>query len=161
MRCAPAGTAAPARTADDGWCAYSDIARAVPALNTLLDVVRGYVLLNTPPEQIFFAAQVGARACIRQVLADARSRGVLLASLRTYRAHRHNYVINKHRQNALQTFRAFSQQANADPATKSAVLLQATQCIFAPQATGYTTQEADSNYSPIIEIVRAVTGDKK
>ena len=67
----------------------------------------------------------------------------LLACGRIYRAHRHNFVINKHRQNALSTFETFVKAANDEP-TKNAVLLQATQCIFAPQITGYVHQEQES-----------------
>ena len=87
---------------------------------------------------------------------------VLLAGLvwcgRSYRTQRHNHVVNKHRQNALSTFQVFS-QSTADEPTKNAVLLQATQCIFSAQPTGYTTQESDSVPGPqILEIVRSVTG---
>src|SRR5882724_4341617 len=55
---------------------------------------------------------------------------------RIYRATRHNQVVNKHRQNALSTFETFTKAAS-DDATKSAVLLQATNCIFSPQQSGY------------------------
>ncbi|MDD5422891.1 MAG: hypothetical protein PHT32_05680 [Candidatus Omnitrophica bacterium] len=83
---------------------------------------------------------------------------LLLTSLvwvgRIYKAHRHNYVINRHRQNALKTFEAFVKAANDDQ-TKSAVLLQATQCIFSPQPTGYITHESEPSGSPqILEIIR-------
>lgn len=79
---------------------------------------------------------------------------------RVYRAHRHNYVVNKHRQNALSTFEAFV-KATDDAATKNAVLLQATQCIFGPQSTGYLTQEKDSEGpTQILEIVRGATSAK-
>jgi hypothetical protein len=54
---------------------------------------------------------------------------------RIYRAARHNYVVNKHRQNALRTFETFVK--SADPQIKSAVLLQTTGCIFTAQNTGY------------------------
>ena len=75
---------------------------------------------------------------------------------RVYKAHRHNYVINKHRQNALRTFEAFVKAAK-DEQTKSAVLLQATQCIFSPQPTGYLTHEAEPSGSPqILEIIRSM-----
>lgn len=82
--------------------------------------------------------------------------GGIIWSGRVYRAHRHNYVVNKHRQNALNTFKTFV-GSTQDPQTKNAVLLQATQCIFMPQATGYITQEGDSAGHPqILEIVRGM-----
>jgi hypothetical protein len=84
----------------------------------------------------------------------------LISSSRIYRSHSHNYVINKHRQNALSTFEAFAKSA-ADDQTKSAVLLQTTQCIFSPQHTGYISQESDSSsYSPIVEIIRGIAGSQ-
>lgn len=77
---------------------------------------------------------------------------------RIYRAHRHNYVINKHRQNALSTFETFVKASNDDQ-TKSAVLLQTTQCIFAPQHSGYVSQETETTTSPqILEIIRNISG---
>jgi hypothetical protein len=78
-----------------------------------------------------------------------------------YRAHRHNYVINRHRLNALSTFEAFA-KATDDQQIKNAVLLQATQCIFGPQPTGYISSENENEgYPQILEIVRGIgSGDK-
>jgi hypothetical protein len=83
---------------------------------------------------------------------------VLWAS-RIYRSHRHNYVINKHRQNALSTFEVFVKAASADEQTKNAVLLQATQCIFSAQNTGYLgSPDKDSEGGPqILEIWRSLS----
>jgi hypothetical protein len=79
---------------------------------------------------------------------------------RIYRAHRHNYVINKHRQNALSTFEAFV-KATEDTPTKNAVLLQATQCIFGPQTTGYLPQEKEAEApTQIFEFIRGATSAK-
>jgi hypothetical protein len=80
---------------------------------------------------------------------------------KVYRAHRHNFVINRHRLNALSTFEAFA-KATDDQQIKNAVLLQATQCIFGPQPTGYITGENESEgYPQILEIVRGMgAGDK-
>ena len=72
---------------------------------------------------------------------------------KTYRAYRHNAVVNRHRQNALATFEAFAKAAT-DVETKNAVLLQATQCIFSPQQTGYVSGEPESAVPPVLEIVR-------
>lgn len=84
----------------------------------------------------------------------------LLWSARNYRAHRHNFVINKHRQNALSTFETFAKAATDDQ-TKAAVLLQATKSIFSLQPSGYVTQEAESvGYPQVLEIIRGMTGGK-
>jgi hypothetical protein len=75
---------------------------------------------------------------------------------RTYRAYRHNAIVNKHRQNALASFESFAKAASGDEETKNAVLLQATQCIFAPQATGYIQAEAESSMPQVLEVVRGL-----
>lgn len=74
---------------------------------------------------------------------------------KTYRAYRHNAVVNRHRQHALSTFQAFAQAA-IDPATKDAVLLQATQCIFSQQPTGFIQIEPESTSLPISEMMKAI-----
>lgn len=84
----------------------------------------------------------------------------LIWAARNYGAARHNYVVNKHRNNALGSFQAFSTSA-ADSQTKSAVLIQATQSIFTPQASGYVKSDGENSpSSPIVEILRS-TGVSK
>lgn len=77
---------------------------------------------------------------------------------RNYRAHKHNAVMNKHRQNALSTFETFSNASGADNQTKNAVLLETTHAIFSNQQTGYLKSEGetDSN-NKIVEIIKNVT----
>jgi len=76
---------------------------------------------------------------------------------RTYRAEWHNVVVNQHRQNALSSFETFVKGATDEP-TRNAVLLQATQSIFAPQSSGFVAQESDHPAaSKILEIVRGFT----
>lgn len=80
---------------------------------------------------------------------------------RNYGASRHNYVVNKHRNNALGSFQAFVASATDDQ-TKNAVLIQATQSIFSPQPSGYVKTDGDNaTNSPVLEIVRAVGGSPK
>lgn len=76
---------------------------------------------------------------------------------KTYRSNRHNAVVNRHRQNALATFQAFV-EATGDDATKNAVLIQATQSIFAPQQTGYVQGEADVAMPQVLELIRTGVG---
>jgi hypothetical protein len=75
-------------------------------------------------------------------------------SARVYRSHRHNFVVNRHRANALTSFETFV-GSTTDPEVKNAVLLQTTSCIYAPQPTGFTSTEGDGE-SPlkVLEIVR-------
>lgn len=77
---------------------------------------------------------------------------------RNYKAHKHNSIMNKHRQNALSTFETFSSAASADDQTKNAVLIETTHSIFANQQTGYLKTEGDSDSnSKIIEIIKSAT----
>lgn len=80
---------------------------------------------------------------------------ILVWSAKNFNAHRHNFVVNKHRQNALSTFETFVAAAS-DVDTKNAVLLQATQSIFSAQPSGYILKDSD-NESPnkVIEILRS------
>ncbi|MBI5408494.1 MAG: hypothetical protein HZA14_03920 [Nitrospirae bacterium] len=74
---------------------------------------------------------------------------------RNYNAHRHNFVVNKHRQNCLGTFETFVKAAGNDQDTKNAVLIQGTQSIFSAQSSGYIHKEHEAE-SPnkFIEILR-------
>jgi len=75
---------------------------------------------------------------------------------RNYFASRHNYTVNRHRRNAMQTFRAFV-EGTEDKATQDFILRQAAACAFAPQQTGYLKDESlptPAPSSPIIDIVR-------
>ncbi|HLP35959.1 hypothetical protein [Lacibacter sp.] len=77
--------------------------------------------------------------------------------IKNYRAHKHNNILNKHRQNALQTFETFV-KASTDDQTKNAVLLQTTQSIFANQHTGYSSNESDGDMpSKVIEIIKSTS----
>ena len=74
---------------------------------------------------------------------------------RNYKAHKHNSILNKHRQNALNTFETFAKAAGNDMQTKNAVLIEATHTIFSNQQTGYLNNDNESD-SPnkIIEIFK-------
>lgn len=77
---------------------------------------------------------------------------------RNYKAHKHNAIMNKHRQNALSTFETFSTAASADDQTKNAVLIETTHSIFSNQQTGYLKTEGDSDSnSKIIEIIKSAS----
>mgnify|MGYP006088460341 CR=1 FL=1 len=62
---------------------------------------------------------------------------LLILSAKNYLNHKHNAIVNKHRQNALMTYKAMV-DATDDPGSREAILIQAAGCIFNPQTTGYT-----------------------
>ena len=75
---------------------------------------------------------------------------------RNYFASRHNYTVNRHRRNAMQTFRAFV-EGTKDVSTQDFILRQAAACAFSPQQSGYLKDEslpAPTPSSPVIDFVR-------
>jgi hypothetical protein len=80
---------------------------------------------------------------------------------RVYKAHRHNYVVNRHRANALNCFNVFV-ASTTDEQMKNAVLMHAAQCIFTPQMSGYVSQESDGSGIPqIVEVVKDISKQSK
>lgn len=71
---------------------------------------------------------------------------------KNYAAHRHNYVVNKHRFNALRTYRAFI-EASPTAETRNIVLMQAARCIYEQRDSGYTKSGGNDgntvNLSPV------------
>jgi hypothetical protein len=65
----------------------------------------------------------------------------LILSARNFIAHRHNAIVNKHRQNALVTYRALVDAAG-DGANRDIVLTKAAECIFGSQPTGFGRVDA-------------------
>lgn len=68
---------------------------------------------------------------------------LLIMSSRNYNSHKHNAVLNKHRQNALLTYSALVAAAG-EKGTEDIVLANAASCIFSPQETGYTGIKGES-----------------
>ncbi|WP_150302903.1 hypothetical protein [Pseudomonas saliphila] len=79
---------------------------------------------------------------------------MLFLSAKNFLNHKHNAIVNKHRQNALMTHGALV-EASGDEGVRDAVLLQAASCIFSPQSTGYAVSgENDfSNQKSMVEIL--------
>jgi hypothetical protein len=99
------------------------------------------------------------------VLAKTFAFSLLLSAIvwcgRIYKAARHNAVVNRHRQNALSTFQSFV-EGGTDDQTRNAVLLQASQCVFAPQISGFVTGEPDgAGPTQMIEMVRTMSPQQR
>jgi hypothetical protein len=85
--------------------------------------------------------------------------GVITTS-RLYRSEQHNYVINQHRYNSLQTFEVFVESAN-DQEVQRAVLLQTTESIFSPQKTGFQSKSGEGSPSPAGQVTDLLQGVSK
>lgn len=68
---------------------------------------------------------------------------LLLLASRNYAAHKHNAVVNCHRQNALLTYRKIV-EASGSAGTEDIVLAHAASCIFSPQETGFSHGKGES-----------------
>lgn len=102
-------------------------------------------------------AQLARSALARLVVLSLLLFG-LAYSARFYAASRHNGTVNRHRQNALQTFETFV-GATADPETKDAVLIETTRSIFSSQPSGFLRSDGDhESPNTVIEVVRRMAG---
>lgn len=77
---------------------------------------------------------------VSKVLLFATITFFLVLAARSYVAHRHNTVVNRHRQNALATYEALVKAAGEE-ASRDVVLARAADCIFAAQPTGFGRAE--------------------
>lgn len=97
-----------------------------------------------------------ARHAIPRLIFFATAYAALVWAVRNYSACRHNFVVNRHRANALSTFQAFS-AATTDQSVRNAILVQATSAIFAAQSSGFLKDEAPPQEgSKIIEIFKDI-----
>ncbi|HZH52321.1 MAG TPA: hypothetical protein VEZ16_10630 [Microvirga sp.] len=79
---------------------------------------------------------------------------MLVLCARNFLSHKHNAIVNKHRQNALLTFNALSDAARGED-KRDIVLTYAASCIFSPQDTGYTKSAGNQDGAPmkLIEVL--------
>ena len=82
-------------------------------------------------------AYAAFQLAVSKVLIFAVIAYMLILAARNFLSHKHNEIVNRHRQNALLTFNALVSAAGKDEA-RDIVLTYAAACIFAPQETGYT-----------------------
>jgi hypothetical protein len=108
------------------------------------------------PRSTYDTVQLG----VSKVLIFAVVSYVLYLSAKNFLSHQHNAIVNRHRQNALVTYRAIVEAAGDIP-NRQAVLMHAAACIFSPQATGYAgdgASQAPSAKSVIELFAKPVIG---
>lgn len=79
----------------------------------------------------------------------------MIWSAKNFTSSAHNYVVNRHRRNALASFQTFVEGASK-PEVKDAVLIQATHAIFTPQDSGFAKGDVPNPTSQIVEVFRGV-----
>lgn len=62
---------------------------------------------------------------------------VLYLAAKDFLSHQHNAIVNRHRQNALLTYKTLADAAGSTP-NREIILTHAAACIYAPQPTGYS-----------------------
>ena len=97
------------------------------------------------------------------ILQNVFTKGFLLTLLylllnrciKSYAAEKHLEVVNRHRQNALETFEAFY-NTSKNPATQDAVLVAATKAIFDANQSGYlsTKTRGSENANPVQQVIK-------
>ncbi|MDT7041385.1 hypothetical protein [Candidatus Nitronereus thalassa] len=126
------------------------VATIIVSIITLLVAGKFFFLsFDYKPESTAIAIQY---VVSKLILLSALSFSVFWCS-RNYRSCKHNETLNKHRANALMTFRAFV-EGSGDQQIKEAILLQAAQAAFVNRSTGYETQEKEmQTINPVVEIL--------
>ena len=74
---------------------------------------------------------------------------------KNYLAHKHNAVVNKHRDNALRTYRALVESSSSE--TRDIVLNHAAGCIYGPQDSGYIKNSGKAQVIPMPSILRQIS----
>ncbi|MCZ8186187.1 MAG: hypothetical protein O9308_07385 [Beijerinckiaceae bacterium] len=106
------------------------------------------------PNNVFETTQI----IFGKVLIAASIGYMLALSAKNFLSHKHNEVVNKHRQNALLTFNALV-DATKDDGKRDVILQNAASCIFMPQETGYAKggSSNDTGTVKLIEIAPKVS----
>lgn len=161
---AKAGVATQATYFDDQATAYAAAADKwqtqtywmAGALGSFALLTWGLGYLMDPPSDPYQAVQLG----VSKVLIFSTLAFVLFLSARTLMAHRHNEVVNRHRNNALKTFNALADAATSEQ-TREVVLTHASACIYAPQESGFTKPGAGQTGPSLVEVLPRILGSQQ
>jgi len=126
------------------------IATITTSIATLIVAISFLIIsFNYHPETISATIQY---VVSKLILLSTLSFSIFLCA-KNYKSSKHNETLNKHRANALMTFRAFV-EGSADQQIRDAILLQASQAAFVNRPTGYEDQEKEAqSISPVVEIL--------
>lgn len=81
---------------------------------------------------------------------------VLYLSAKNFLSHKHNAVVNRHRQNALMTYKTLVEASGDNQQASGVILVYAASCIYSPQPTSYMNSSPDmQGYKSIFELLSA------
>ena len=126
------------------------IATIVMASVTLVTALIAVILAFTyhPPNTAAAIQYVFAKLVVLSTLSFA-----IYWCARNFKSQKHNETLNKHRANALMTFRAFV-EGTSDERVKDAILMHAAQAAFTGRQTGFDGAEKDAQtINPVVEII--------
>ncbi len=129
------------------WLIASFVLAVITGLYAVLSLFITRIPFLTPQNEYEMVQLVVSKILVFAVIAY-----MLVMSVRNYAAQKHNGVVNKHRQNALQTYKALASAAHI-PEAQDIVLTHAAACIYSPQETGYTKASNSSAPSGLIEML--------
>lgn len=89
------------------------------------------------PDTAYEAVQLA----VGKILVFVTIASAVVLAARNFLAHRHNAIVNRHRQNSLATYKALVEAAG-DQANRDIVLAKAAESIFGAQGTGFSKSEA-------------------
>ena len=105
-------------------------------------ILGAYAILSIFIHKISFLAPTDSYQTVQLAISKVLIFGVisfyLYLSAKNYLSHKHNSIVNRHRQSALMTFNALAKAASND-GSKDIILNHAAACIFGPQPTGYSS----------------------
>jgi hypothetical protein len=112
-----------------------------------------------------FFSPIPPNATLAQLVQFVAGKVIILSILsygfiwcsRNYFAHRHNFIVNTQRKNALSTFETFA-NATDDDATKNTVLVEAAEAIFSINESGYNRGQESQNPGRVTEVIKTLQG---
>lgn len=125
-----------------------------------------YACLTLFIHKIPFIAPMNAYETVQLAISKMLIFGVLSFSVylcaKNFLAHKHNSIINKHRQNGLMTYKALVDAAGSSQ-SKEVILNHAAAAIFTPQSTGYSTDSSNegSTAKSVVELVGSTISGKE
>lgn len=129
------------------WLGYSLWAGGGTLIFALISSVSYRITWLAPVNTLEAAQLITSKLVILSILVY----GVVVC-VRNFLSHKHNSVVNRHRQNALLTYTAFVDAAPTE-ASREVVLTHAAASVFSPQETGYVRNEEPASGKSIMEIL--------
>lgn len=137
------------KNAAKNWLVWTVVMSAVTLTFTVATLVT--VFYYTPPD-----LPTGIQYVVAKLLVLSALSFLVFWSARNYKSEKHNETLNRHRANALMTFKAFYEGSD-DSRVKDAILLQAAQAAFSPRPTGFDSVESEtSQLNPVVDVLGRV-----